>query len=197
MKLEQAVSPVARKRSRFTGLRAIAVVLLFCSGLAGAAPLTLTIANPDRISLPGASEIFSGTITNNTGASLNASDLFLDFAGYDAVQVTLTQLLGASDFSIADGATSSFTDLFRFDLGAAAPVPATFFADVVVQDANNDFSDVATVSVRTVTEPGAPGLAGLALIAGWLSRRGRRPQDRPASALPRSSAAERDGGSSC
>ena len=210
MKLEHAVNIPACKfrrrsqRSPLTGTRAGALALLLCCGVAGAAPLTLTIANPDRVGRPGTTEVFSGTISNNTGGSLNASDLFLDFGGYDAADVTLAQLLGAPDFMIADGATSSFTDLFQFDLSAAAAVPATFFADVVVQDSNNDFSDVATVSVRTVPEPGTFGLAGLALIAAGVSRtaaaarrRAARPQDPSALPTAAASVAERRGDTSC
>lgn len=210
MKLEHAVNPVDRKcvdrgkRSRSAGVQAAVLGLLFCFSVAGAAPLTLTITNPDRIGLPGTSEVFSGAITNNTGGSLNASDLFLDFGGYDVGFVMLIQLLGAPDFVIADGATSSFNDLFRFDLSAAAQVPATFFADVVVQDVNNNFSDVTTVSVSTVPEPGTYGLAGLALIAGCLTRaaaaarrRAARPQDVSASAISGGSVAVCNGGTSC
>ena len=210
MNLEHPVHPIARssvvlgRRSRCPGARIGALALLLCCAMAGAVPLTLTITNPDRIGRPGTSEVFSGTIANNTGGSLNASDLFLDFGGYDAVDVTLTQLLGVPDFVIADGATSSFTDLFQFDLGASALVPAIFFADVVVQDSNNDFSDVATVSVRTVPEPGTYGLAGLALIAACVTRLAAakrrqvvRQDDLPASSAPGALTAICTGGPSC
>lgn len=210
MKYDHVVNPFARKwddfgkRSRPTCVQASILILLLSFSVAGAAPLTLKITNPDRIGLPGTSEVFSGTIANNTGVSLNASDLFLDFSGYDVGFVTLTQLLGAPGFAIADGTVSSFNDLFRFDLGAAAQVPATFFADVVVQDVNNNFSDVTTVSVSTVPEPGIYGLTGLALIAGYFTRaaaatrrRAARLEDPSASATSRGSVALCNGGTSC
>ena len=163
-------------------------LLLACS-VAAAAPLSLSIINPDRIGVPGGSEIFAGTITNNTGSDLNASDLFLNFAGYDAANVSLTQLLGLPDFVIADASTSAIADLFRFDLAASTP-PATYYADVVVEDINNNFSDPVTVSV-TVPEPGSLALSVLALVAGGMSWR-RRDKGAPDAA---SSAAH--GGRSC
>lgn len=205
MELEHAalsLRPLRHIRPKHLWVWAAALVL-GCSA-AGAAPLTLTIANPDRIGMAGASEIFAGTITNNTGGSLKASDLFLNFAGYDAANVTLTQLLGAPDFAIADGDTSSFADLFSFYLEAAAPIPATFFADVVVEDPNNNVSDTLTVSVRTVPEPGTYGLAGLALFAVYLarwrstaSRKSVRPDAAGPSANSSATCAAWNGGASC
>ena len=203
MKLEHPANPLGSARDRRPKhLRAwvfAAALVLACSA-AGAAPLTLTIANPDRIGVPGGSEIFSGTITNNTGGSLNASDLFLNFASYDFGNVTLAQLLGAPDFPIADGTTSSFTDLFSFDLAATAPIPATFYADVVVEDPNNNLSDTVTVSVRTVPEPGTYGLAGLALFAAYLARSRSMAQRRSARSEDEHSVVTRatcNGGASC
>ena len=207
MKLERPDSEFVPARGRgplSAAAGACALALALGCGGAGAAPLTLAITNPDRIGVPGTPETFSGTITNDTGVDLNASDLFLDFAGYDAAHVTLTQLLGVPDFVIPGGSTSSFTDLFVFDLGITAAVPATFFADVVVEDVNNDFSDPVTVSVTTVPEPGSLGLGGLALLAAGLTwmrsvaarRSGRRHDAAPSSRSELALAAAR-GGSSC
>ena len=49
-------------------------------------PLTLSIDQPDRLRiLHAATVIFTGSITNNTGTDLDvASELFLNFAGFDA-----------------------------------------------------------------------------------------------------------------
>ena len=74
--------------------------------------LILDVLNPFRINQPGSVYTFDGQITNNTGASLNASDLFLNFAGYDPTAITPNQLLGSPDFVIPTGDTSPPTRRF-------------------------------------------------------------------------------------
>jgi hypothetical protein len=142
-----------------------------------AAAIDLSIINPNRIDSPGSSNLFQGMITNNTGVSLNSTDLFLNFAGFDPLRVTLTQILGSTNFTLPDGVTSPLVDLFRFDLSSSASVPATFPAQVVLEAVTNDIAPTQTVSVSTaVPEPSSLGLAflgAIALLACTLRRRAR------------------------
>jgi len=48
-----------------------------------AAPLGLDVLNPTRVVAPTSVELYQGTITNDTGGDLMASDLFLNFFGFD------------------------------------------------------------------------------------------------------------------
>jgi len=66
-------------------------------GTARAEPIKLQLAAPP-IAQPGDVVTFEGTITNTTGVTLTASDLFLNFSGYDPSVFAFTQLLGVSDF---------------------------------------------------------------------------------------------------
>ena len=94
-----------------------------------------------------------------------ASDLFLNFANFDPLVVSLTQLLGSPDFVINDGDTSPTVDLFSFDLAPTAAAGTTYVADVFVQDGNNppNFSNIVTVSVK-VPEPATAALFGIGLL---------------------------------
>jgi PEP-CTERM motif len=145
----------------------LSCVLSFGANLANAFPFTLTIDNPDRIGHLGSTEIFSGKIANDSGGDVLASDLFLDFSGFDPLVVSLSQLLGSPDFTIADGTTSGIVDLFSFDLAPTAVPGPPYLADVFVQDGSNPFnmSNIATISVGLVPEPATLGLVGIALIA--------------------------------
>ena len=160
-----------KKPLRTLAAIALAFGLAYTTIPCSAALLTLDIQQPDRIGAPGTTELFAGTITNGTGIDVLTSDLFLNFSGFDASVVSLTQLLGTPDFLIAAGTTSALTNLFDFDLNFGALVPATYFADVVLEDGSNNLSDTVTVSVRTVPEPGSAALVGMGLLAGWLARR--------------------------
>jgi hypothetical protein len=168
-----------------------AVTLAGTSMVCSAAPWTLSIQDPDRIGAPGATLDFWGTITNASGVDFNASDLFLNFAGFDPSVVTLTQVLGAPDLSIPAGTTSGPIDLFQFTLDAAAPGPATYFSDVTLEDPNNNVSDVVTVSVR-VPEPSTWTMVAAALLAGWVARR-RPGSGRPSRQAARESDVTREG----
>jgi hypothetical protein len=77
-------------------------------------PLTLSIDRPDRLRIPHAATVrFTGSITNNTGTDLDvASELFLNFAGFDAGVLSFEQLLKSPNFVLLDGTTSPDTQLF-------------------------------------------------------------------------------------
>jgi hypothetical protein len=143
-----------------------------------AEPIDLSIINPMRIGAPGEVETFQGTITNNTGAALDSTDLFLNFSGYDPANVTLDQLLGLTSFSIPDGVMSGVVDLFTFSLANTAVVPATYPADVVLESSDGDVAPTQTVSVstgvNTIPEPGSLALTAMALLALFLGALRRR-----------------------
>ena len=64
-------------------------VMFFVALSLQAAPIDFSIINPNRIAVPGDIVAFDGTITNNTGAALSSTDLFLNFSGFDSLNVSL------------------------------------------------------------------------------------------------------------
>ena len=143
-------------------------VMFFVALSLQAAPIDFSIINPDRIAVPGDIVAFDGTITNNTGAALSSTDLFLNFSGFDAINVSLDQLLGLTSFSIPDGTISSIVNLFTFTLASTATA-GTYPTDVVLQTAA-DISDPHSVTVRVVPEPESLLLALTALTLLLLGR---------------------------
>src|SRR5215469_10580096 len=111
----------------------IALALTCVSVAAHAAPISMSILNPIQIGFPGDTITFQGTITNNSGFDLSSTDFFLDFFGYDPVNVTLDQPLGTTAFTIPNGTTSPVEDLFTFGLSTSAP-DGMYPAQVVLQD---------------------------------------------------------------
>lgn len=140
----------------------LALVLVISSpALAGL--LSFDVIAPDRFGPADTTYVFSGSITNNTGNTLNATDIFVDINGYDAGVVSPLQLLGVPDFPILDGVTTAVIELFSLTIGANALGGITYLADVGLSDVFNNLSDIVTVSV-TVPEPSS----GLLLVLGGL-----------------------------
>jgi len=132
----------------------IAVLLLFGVGVPwqeAFAELTFMVLNPDRLSTPGSTETFMGTITNDTDADLSSGDLFLNFSGFDPANVTILPLLGDVSFTVAKGATSGPVDLFRATLGVTTK-PGLYPIDMLLQSEDGDLSDPITASLRVVPE---------------------------------------------
>jgi hypothetical protein len=128
--------------------------------------------------------IFDGTVTNNSGTALNASDFFFNFSAFDPTAINPIQELGvSSDFSIPNGGTSAAVDLF--DITFTAPSHSHVFPVIVqLEDINNDLSAPQTIEIAFkgattgVPEPDTPVLLGSALIALLVSARcggGRAP----------------------
>src|SRR6516162_2964546 len=130
-----------------------------------AGPLVLTIDQPDRVGVNAGSTLdFTGTITNNTGSSLDAAaDLFLNFNNFDSAVLSFDQLLGNPDFVLPNGATSADILLFDANVGLLATAAGSpYLADVQVQDSLGDLSNDVTISI-SVPEP-----ASLTLLLGAL-----------------------------
>ncbi len=98
--------------------------------------------------------VFEGTVTNNSGQTLNASDFFFNFFGFDASIVTPTQDLGlTSDPHIPNGTTSSLLDLFRVLLNGAS-AGSIYTVNAQLEDVNSDLSADQFVTVSMSTGPG-------------------------------------------
>lgn len=145
---------------------------------AAADTLSFTVSNAS-LTISGGDVIFQGTVANNSGADLNASDLFFNFFGYDPLAVTPTQNLGVLiDFLIPNGTTSGTVDLFDVLLGSV-PNGANFQLQVQLEDINSDLSAIQSVTVSTpaaspVPEPPTVLLTGIALGGILLLRRSSR-----------------------
>jgi len=164
----------------------LAVVLLAAgTGAARAAPLLeLSIDHPSQSARAGQTLDVSGTVTNRSGADLSATDLFLNFSGFDFATVTPSQQLGAVDFSLPDFTFRSGVDLFTVDIAPTA-LAGLQTLQVVLQDTAGNlspsYSFVVDIEPAVGTVPEPPTL--LLMVAGlaWLIRRARH---RPAAPSP-------------
>jgi PASTA domain len=92
---------------------------------------------------------FRGTLTNNSGTDLNATDLFFNFSNFNSDSATPSQDLGiTANFLITNGSTSAVVDLFEVRLGSV-PAGSSFQIQVQLEDTKSDLSTVQTVLVST------------------------------------------------
>jgi len=104
----------------------------------------------------GGTVTFTGTVTNNSGGDLNASDFFFNFFGFDPTAVTPNQDLGVSlDFLIPNGTTSALVALFDVTLGSGSE-GASFPLDALLEDINGDVTDSQVVTLSTSGPPPPP-----------------------------------------
>lgn len=156
-------------------LAALLVALLVALLAPGAQALPLLTLTPVQTTLSasaGESLSISGSIVNRSNGSLSATDLFLDFSGFDAGALTPWQLLGQVPFVIGSYAFRDNVALFTIDIAADAP-PGVQTLDVVLQDVSGNLSDVVslTVLVDQVAAVPAPATLPLLLAALPLLRR--------------------------
>jgi hypothetical protein len=144
-------------------LLAACCFLLFVPNLTLADGLEVTISDPTQVAAPNGTVVFEGTITNDTGADLSATDIFFDFLTFDP-SLDINQLLGVEDdFSIPNGTTTALVDLFSIGLGPGNGIfPVTF----VIQDVNGNVSDVGSVTVSTSSVPAPEPAEGILLAIG-------------------------------
>ena len=164
-------------------LRCLVLSVAVLAGLYGPFParadaIKVNLATTSAVFVDGKPVIFQGTITNQTGFDLNASDFFFNFFAFDPTAVSPTQLLGLSDFVVPSDSTSLTTDLFSVSmvshqLRMKQSFPLGFF----VQDAFGDQSvnySVSVSSLSPIPEPPTAVLFVLGLvsltIAGLITR---------------------------
>ena len=140
--------------------------------------ISFTPASSALTTTSGGTVTFDGTVTNNSGADLNASDFFLNFFGFDGASVTPNQDLGLGpDFSIPNGTTSASVALFDVLVGAVAP-GSSFPIDVQLEDINGDLGAIETVTVSVPAPPPVPEPSSLLLfvagVVGLLAARRRQ-----------------------
>jgi hypothetical protein len=130
--------------------------------------ISFQVSSPSLSTTSGGSVTFDGTVTNNTLASLNTTDFFFNFFGFNVTSVSPIQDLGvATSFVIPNGTTSSVVALFDVTLGPAA-AGSSFPIQVQLQDINNDLSATETVTVSVLSPAPVPEPSTLILFAAGL-----------------------------
>jgi hypothetical protein len=141
------------------------LALLAVSSVARADTISFQLSPATLMTTSNGTAVFLGSLTNNSGSDLMATDFFFNFFGYDFNFVTPLQDLGASDFSIPNGTTSASVDLFSITLNGALQ-GSSFPVQVQLEDANGDVSgtQTATVTVPGSTPTGTPEPSSMTLL---------------------------------
>jgi PEP-CTERM motif-containing protein len=138
------------------GPLAVLTWILLTSAFALGDSISFQITNPSQTITSGGTAVFEGTVTNDSGVTLTASDFFFNFFGYNPAVVTPNQLLGFPDFSLPTNTTSAEVDLFNVTVGVVSK-GMKLPVQVSLEDINFDLSSTQTVSVvgsgGTVPEP--------------------------------------------
>ena len=125
--------------------------------------ISFTVTSTSVSTTSGGDAVFMGSVTNDSGGDLSASDFFFNFMGYDSTGVTPNQDLGidpdSSSLDIPNGTTSPVVALFDVALGSASP-GSTFPVQVDLEDINNDLSSIVTVDVSVSGSAGTGGSGG-------------------------------------
>jgi hypothetical protein len=139
----------ARSAVSRTLLTVAVILFVFCIAPAPARAnlILFSLSDTTLNATSGGNVVFDGTVTNNSGTDLNASDFFFNFSGYDFTSVFPNQDLGvSSDFLIPNEMTSPTVALFDVTL-ADVPDGTSFPIQVQLEDVNNDLSATQTVTV--------------------------------------------------
>lgn len=148
--------------------------------------LTVTPATYSATLQPGEIFTVTGFVTNLTGADLFATDIFFNFSGFPADKLAINQVLGATDFVLADRTESDEIDLFTIALLTSALPGETYSFEFFALDINGVFSDVSQFAVTTgdvappigVPEPASAAMFMLGLLLLSLRRTGNRVRSR-------------------
>jgi hypothetical protein len=127
------------------------------------ADLLLSIDPSSLFGSAGATVVFMGTITNTTGVTLNATDIFLNFSGFDPNVTTPEQILGTPDFVLPNNSFSAVVDLFSV-LIAPTALPGVYPLTVALQDINGNFSNNISVNVNLNGSVPVPEPSSILLI---------------------------------
>lgn len=145
-------------------LRVCFTALLLQLAIPASAGLILDISPNSLPANAGDLLTFSGRITNTTGVTLNATDMFLNFGGFDPVALTnITQLLGTPDFTLPNNTFSQIVPLFSIDVGLGASAGIYPLA-VSLQDINDNISNTVDVTVDVGGASAVPEPASLLLV---------------------------------
>jgi hypothetical protein len=129
--------------------------------------LTLTPLQTSIAASAGTSVLVTGSIINRTNADLDATDLFLNFSGFDPGALTPWQELGQVTFRIPSFSFRDNVALFTVEMAATA-LPGTQALDVFLQDVSGNFSDVVSFSFLVDQVAAVPEPATLALLLAGL-----------------------------
>jgi hypothetical protein len=159
----------------------VLLILLVATPTVARADLILELMPASATAIAGDTITFSGRITNTTGVTLNATDMFLNFNVFDpAIFLNFNQILGISDFVLPNNTFSPVVSLFDVLISPTAQT-GTYAFEITLQDINNISSNVVTADVAVTSVPEsssvfllAVGITGLAL-ARFADRRLRRP----------------------
>lgn len=150
----RTVSSRKVRRLHLAGLLAIPFV---AASFARADVISFQLVSSSLDAASGGDVTFQGTVTNQSGSALNASDFFFNFSAYDPLSVNPIQDLGLTDFIIPDGTTSATVGLFDVSVGAV-PLGSIFPIDVQLEDALGDLSSTQTVFVHIPDNSSVPGV---------------------------------------
>lgn len=131
----------------------LAACLLAPGQPARAGTLVVTPASTAITLLPGEQIAVTGHITNLTGMPLYASDIWLNFSGYPAGTLALTQVLGQPEIVLDDRTVSPLLTLFTIDTLAGAQLDAVYTFEFFAVDTNGVYSDSVAMNVTLVPEP--------------------------------------------
>jgi hypothetical protein len=150
---------------------------LFTPSSAFADSVSFQITNPSQPIQSGQLVVFQGTVTNDSGLDLTASDFFFNFFNFD-LALTPNQLLGTPDFLIPNNTTSPVVDLFNVAAGVISQ-GTPLSVDTTLEDIFNDVSAKQTVILSasgggTVPEPAALMMLGTGIGLIVTFRRTRR-----------------------
>jgi hypothetical protein len=141
---------------------------LLLPGRCVADEVSVAITAPSQTATPGETVVFAGTVSNFLEESLSSAGVAFTFPSHSS-DLTVTQLLGPTDFLIGAGDTSAVVNLFSVTLDSTIaagtyPVDFSYIATGVDDEARGGMS---SVTVTVTPEPSTIWLmaTGLTILA--------------------------------